>query len=101
MRSALVGGAIAASFIVLSATAAAAPDAVTGPAMPGMSPGHMSMGVMMAPMPAIYAGEADKPGAPVFAGLGVHHHRISTRNPRTQRFFDQGVNLLFGFNHAE
>lgn len=67
-------------------------------AMPGM--GHPTP-ILMAPMPAIYAGEADKPGAPVFQGLGAHKHPISTRNPRTQMFFDQGVNLLFGFNHAE
>ena len=70
--------------------------------MPGMG-GHggMMMGPMLGPMPAIYAGEADKPGAPVFKGLGAHRHPISTKNPATQRFFDQGVNLLFGFNHAE
>lgn len=68
--------------------------------MPGMSHG-MNMGPMLGPMPAIYAGEADKPGAPVFAGLGAHRHQISTKNPETQKFFDQGVNLLFGFNHAE
>ena len=71
--------------------AAAAPDPMAG----------MAMGGMMAPMPATYAGEADKPGAPVFAGLGAHRHPISTTNPQTQKFFDQGVNLLFGFNHAE
>jgi tetratricopeptide (TPR) repeat protein len=46
-------------------------------------------------------GEADKPGAPVFQGLGDHRHPISTSNLRTQMFFDQGVALLFGFNHAE
>jgi tetratricopeptide (TPR) repeat protein len=72
--------------------------------MPGMSAGGhggMMMGPMLGPMPSIYAGEADKPGAPVFAGLGAHRHRISTKNPQTQQFFDQGVNLLFGFNHAE
>ncbi len=69
------------------------------PPMPGMGP--MRMGMPMAPMPAAYAGEADKPGAPVFTGLGVHTHPISTQNPDTQKFFDQGVNLLFGFNHAE
>jgi len=63
--------------------------------MPGMGP------MRMAPMPAAYAGEADKPGAPVFTGLGAHKHPISTTNPETQKFFDQGVNLLFGFNHAE
>jgi len=61
----------------------------------------MSMGLPLSPMPSIYAGEADKPGAPVFTGLGVHHMAISTKVPQTQRFFDQGVNLLFGFNHAE
>jgi tetratricopeptide (TPR) repeat protein len=70
--------------------------------MPGMSAsGHMSMGAPIGPMPSIYAGEADKPGAPVFAGLGAHKHPISTKNPQTQMFFDQGVNLVFGFNHAE
>ncbi len=60
----------------------------------------MNMGPM-APMPQIYGGEADKPGAPLFTGLGDHHHPISTTNAQTQRLFDQGVNLLFGFNHAE
>jgi tetratricopeptide (TPR) repeat protein len=66
--------------------------------MPGMKPGGM---LMIGPMPSIYAGQADKPGAPVFQGLGAHHHPISSKNPQTQLFFDQGVNLLFGFNHAE
>src|SRR5437016_5526151 len=48
--------------------------------MPGMSgSGHMSMGLPLGPMPSVYAGEADKPGAPVFAGLGAHKHPISTR----------------------
>jgi tetratricopeptide (TPR) repeat protein len=79
---------------------------ITAPAWaqtaPGvMPPGMGQMGHMNHPMPAVYAGQADKPGAPVFTGLGVHHHAISTTNPETQRFFDQGVNLLFGFNHAE
>jgi tetratricopeptide (TPR) repeat protein len=51
-------------------------------------------------MPSVYAGEADKPGAPVFQGLGVHHVPI-TATPEAQKFFDQGINLVFGFNHAE
>lgn len=61
----------------------------------------MSMGIPLSPMPSVYAGQADKKGAPVFRGLGKHHMAISTKNARTQMFFDQGVNLLFGFNHAE
>ncbi len=81
----------------LAATAASAAEPPGD--MGGMSMGPMRMG--LAPMPALYAGEADKPGAPVFTGLGAHTHRVSTHNPDTQRFFDQGVDLLFGFNHAE
>ena len=58
----------------------------------------MNMG--LPPMPSIYAGQADKPGAPVFTGLGAHRMAI-TATPEAQRFFDQGINLTFGFNHAE
>jgi tetratricopeptide (TPR) repeat protein len=84
--------------LALSAAPALAADS---PAMAGMPMGPMSMGLPMAPMPSIYVGQADKAGAPVFKGLGSHHHPISTKNPRTQMYFDQGVNLMFGFNHAE
>jgi tetratricopeptide (TPR) repeat protein len=42
-----------------------------------------------------------KPLAPSLAGLGEHHHPISSKNPAAQRFFDQGMVLAFGFNHAE
>ncbi len=56
---------------------------------------------MIDPMPSVYAGQADKPGAPIFQGLGNHHHKISTRNAKTQLLFDQGIKLMFGFNHAE
>ncbi|HVZ69951.1 MAG TPA: hypothetical protein VG891_10835 [Rhizomicrobium sp.] len=65
------------------------------PDMPGMAM------PMTPPGPAVYMGESEKPGAPVFANLGKHTHKISTRNAQTQKYFDQGVNLLFGFNHAE
>ena len=69
--------------------------------MSGMQMGPMNMGLPMPVMPSVYAGQADKAGAPVFQGLGAHRHRISTRNPKAQIYFDQGINLLFGFNHAE
>jgi len=58
----------------------------------------MSMG--LPPMPAIYGGQADKPGAPVFGNLGDHTMKV-TATPEAQRFFDQGIRLAFGFNHAE
>lgn len=34
-------------------------------------------------------------------GLGKHHFRISTHVPMAQRYFDQGMILMYGFNHAE
>jgi len=37
----------------------------------------------------------------LLSGLGQHHHAISTKNPEAQRFFDQGLTLVFGFNHEE
>ncbi len=74
---------------------------------PPMDHGSMApMAMPMTPpglpaMPSIYGGQADKPGAPVFKNLGSHHHQISTKKPQVQALFDQGVNLIFGFNHAE
>jgi hypothetical protein len=37
----------------------------------------------------------------LLAGMGNHHHAIATSSPEAQRFFDQGFNLVFDFNHEE
>src|SRR4030095_401935 len=34
-------------------------------------------------------------------GMGNHHHAIATTSPEAQRYFDQGFDLVFGFNHEE
>jgi len=34
-------------------------------------------------------------------GLGPLHHTISTKSPEAQQFFDQGLTLVFAFNHEE
>src|SRR5947209_729942 len=34
-------------------------------------------------------------------GLGAWHHRIATRNAEAQKYFDQGLALLYGFNRYE
>src|SRR6476660_3634905 len=55
---------------------------------------------------------AEKPLAPPAAspavqspalmpGVGTHHHAIATTSADAQRFFDQGFDLVFGFNHEE
>ena len=35
------------------------------------------------------------------SGLGAVHHAVSTKNVEAQRFFDQGLALIYGFNHEE
>ena len=39
--------------------------------------------------------------AGILPGMGSHHHPITTSSPDAQAFFDQGVALVFGFNHEE
>lgn len=34
-------------------------------------------------------------------GLGGLHHPVSTSNPEAQQFFDQGLRLIYAFNHDE
>lgn len=34
-------------------------------------------------------------------GLGNLHHPVSTGNPEAQEFFDQGLRLIYAFNHDE
>jgi tetratricopeptide (TPR) repeat protein len=34
-------------------------------------------------------------------GLGTHHHKIATTSAEAQRLFDQGLVLVYGFNHAQ
>lgn len=38
---------------------------------------------------------------PLYNNLGSHHIAVSTRAARAQLFFDQGMRLVYGFNHAE
>jgi len=83
----------------LTVTAALAAGTMPADMPMAMPPGGVMK--MIDPMPGVYMGTADKPGAPLFKGLGAFHHKISTRNKLTQRYFDQGIKLTFGFNHAE
>src|ERR1700732_4938507 len=41
-----------------------------------------------------------KPSA-LMAGIGHHHHPITTKSPEAQRFFEQGLTLVCAFNHEE
>ena len=39
--------------------------------------------------------------APLFVGMGDHHHAVTTESELAQRYFDQGLVLAYGFNHGE
>jgi tetratricopeptide (TPR) repeat protein len=44
---------------------------------------------------------SDDPVAPVLDGLGTHQWAVTTSVPRAKQFFDQGLRLLYAFNHPE
>ena len=47
-----------------------------------------------------HAAGAAKPVA-LMTGLGNLRHPIAAKSPQAQRFFDQGLTLVYGFNHDE
>jgi tetratricopeptide (TPR) repeat protein len=47
------------------------------------------------------AGIASTDMPPLFKDLGDLHFKITTSNAQVQAYFDQGLRLTFGFNHAE
>ena len=59
-----------------------------------------------APRTNTTSGSSTPPAPPasntgILPGVGTHHHPIATTNPEAQKFFDQGMALVFGFNHEE
>jgi tetratricopeptide (TPR) repeat protein len=85
--------------IVLLATTflPVAPGAVGRAQEPGAADPHAGhdMGAPPASAPA------GSNVAPLLGNLGNHRHAITTRSALAQRYFDEGLNLMYGFNHAE
>ena len=75
--------------------ALAATVACSGPSVPA---GHSGAGhaVMGAPAPGTSGGPP-----PLFDDLGRFHRAVTTTVPRAQAYFDQGLRLVYAFNHAE
>jgi tetratricopeptide (TPR) repeat protein len=51
-------------------------------------------------LPGQHPVPASKP-AVLLDGLGSVHHPVSTNKPEAQKFFDQGLRLIYAFNHDE
>ena len=45
--------------------------------------------------------EGPAPGVPFFEGMGDHARTVTTSSKEAQRYFDQGLAFLHGFNHDE
>jgi hypothetical protein len=74
---------------------------------PGILAATMSLAACSRPAP-----EQPPPSAPavqprnpnevgLLPGIGSHRHPIATTSADAQKYFDQGFNLVFGFNHEE
>ena len=46
-------------------------------------------------------GPATSTTPPLFDDLGHYHRPITTTSPKAQAYFDQGLRLVYGFNHYE
>lgn len=47
------------------------------------------------------AAAAPRKPVALMTGLGNLHHPVTTASPEAQKFFDQGLRLIFAFNHDE
>jgi tetratricopeptide (TPR) repeat protein len=71
--------------LVLLATACSSPHA--DHRSPGLSHGHATTASGVAPV--------------LYETLGSYSYRITTASPQAQRWFDQGLRLVYAFNHHE
>jgi len=56
----------------------------------------------LAPLAVLFVAAPDLPAqVPLYDNLGNHHLAVTTGAPRAQQYFDQGLRLTWGFNHAE
>lgn len=60
----------------------------------------ISIGLSVALISASAAAKNEPPPR-LMPGLGEVHHPVSTKNRDAQQFFDQGLKLVYGFNHDE
>ena len=60
--------------------------------------------VLLLCMPSIaqdHSAHGQAKPATLMTGVGNVHHPVSTSNPEAQKFFDQGLRLIYAFNHDE
>ena len=83
-------------------------ESLVSPAQPQHAERRPALGVVLAALLALVSvpaslGHAASPASPppLFDNLGTLHHRITTTSELAQRYFDQGLRLVYAFNHEE
>ena len=61
----------------------------------------LAFGFTLTPILAQHEHHTDTKPATLMTGLGNLHHPVSTKNAEAQKFFDQGLTLIYAFNHEE
>jgi hypothetical protein len=51
--------------------------------------------------PSFDPAKMNEGNAPILPGLGNLHYAVSTKSKKAQQFFNQGLTLLYAFNHGE
>jgi tetratricopeptide (TPR) repeat protein len=64
-------------------------------------PASLACAVGLASALALNVRAQSSTGAQLFDGMGSYTHPIRTSSGEAQRYFDQGLALLYNFNHAE
>ena len=93
-HNALTRGAVLVASVVLLAASGAAQEKQP---RTEVAPFHHGLHTAPAAAPTAY----DEATPPLFDNLGQHTWMITTKSPEAQAFFDQGLRLAYGFNHAE
>src|SRR5262245_39261220 len=87
------------TFVVLILAACSRePTPQQAPPAPAAEVSRQSMGAMPH-VPATLDEWAH--GAQLFDGLGSFHRKITTSSAEAQQYFDQGMRLMWAFNHDE
>ncbi len=65
----------------------------------------LGLAILLSTVTSIFAQDLHDPPesrpAVLLPGMGHHQHPISTTSPEAQKFFDQGLVLVYGFNRGE
>jgi tetratricopeptide (TPR) repeat protein len=69
--------------------------------LPGKITKSPSKNIAVFCSPSFDPAKLSEKGAPLFKGLGKLHYAVTTRSAAAQKYFNQGLTLLYAFNHGE